>query len=144
MIDQEARFDGFNGICTDLDDIVPEIIKVNGGRWIIEGCVRKLALESGQMDGRLRVGSEGTMTEFAPSIESGQIFLSFITHSPIAYYPSAQMWVPEYPLCLRHLPCASPQNYLQKSELFMRNERSVRPVSIRLHTINSTLKCLKR
>ena len=40
MIDQEARFDGFYGICTDLDDIAPEIIKVNGGRWIIEDCFR--------------------------------------------------------------------------------------------------------
>lgn len=40
MIDQEARFDGFYGICTDLDDTAPEIIKVNGGRWIIEDCFR--------------------------------------------------------------------------------------------------------
>ncbi|MDD7456649.1 MAG: hypothetical protein PUK70_10495 [Bacteroidales bacterium] len=31
---------GFYGICTDLDDIAPEIIKVNGGRWIIEDCFR--------------------------------------------------------------------------------------------------------
>ena len=40
MIDQESRFDGFYGICTDLWDDAPEIIKVNGGRWIIEGCFR--------------------------------------------------------------------------------------------------------
>ena len=40
MIDQEARFDGFYGICTDLDDNAPEIIRMNGGRWIIEDCFR--------------------------------------------------------------------------------------------------------
>ena len=40
MIDQEARFDGFYGICTDLEDNAPEIIKLNGGRWIIEDCFR--------------------------------------------------------------------------------------------------------
>ena len=36
MIDQESRFDGFYGICTDLEGSAPEIIKINGGRWIIE------------------------------------------------------------------------------------------------------------
>ena len=40
MIEQEARFDGFYGICTDLKGPAPEIIKVNGGRWIIEDCFR--------------------------------------------------------------------------------------------------------
>lgn len=40
MIDQEARFDGFYGICTDLEDNAPEIIRLNGGRWIIEDCFR--------------------------------------------------------------------------------------------------------
>lgn len=40
MIDQEARFDGFYGICTDLQDGAPEIIRMNGGRWIIEDCFR--------------------------------------------------------------------------------------------------------
>lgn len=40
MIDQEARFDGFYGICTDLEDAAPEIIQLNGGRWIIEDCFR--------------------------------------------------------------------------------------------------------
>lgn len=40
MIDQEARFDGFYGICTDLEDEAREIIKTNGGRWIIEDCFR--------------------------------------------------------------------------------------------------------
>lgn len=40
MIDQESRFDGFYGICTDLSDDAPSIIKINGGRWIIEDCFR--------------------------------------------------------------------------------------------------------
>lgn len=40
MIDQEARFDGFYGICTDLEDQATDIIKTNGGRWIIEDCFR--------------------------------------------------------------------------------------------------------
>lgn len=40
MIDQESRFDGFYGICTDLGDDAPAIIKTNGGRWIIEDCFR--------------------------------------------------------------------------------------------------------
>lgn len=40
VIDQEARFDGYYGICTDLEDDAPAIIKTNGGRWIIEDCFR--------------------------------------------------------------------------------------------------------
>lgn len=40
MIDQEARFDGFYGICTDLEDKASDIIRTNGGRWIIEDCFR--------------------------------------------------------------------------------------------------------
>ena len=40
MIDQEARFDGFYAICTDLEDAAPEIIKLNSGRWIIENGFR--------------------------------------------------------------------------------------------------------
>ena len=40
MIDQEARFDGFYGICTDLEDKATDIIKTNGGRWVIEDCFR--------------------------------------------------------------------------------------------------------
>lgn len=40
MIDQESRFDGFYGICTDLDDDAPAIVRTNGGRWIIEDCFR--------------------------------------------------------------------------------------------------------
>lgn len=40
LTEQEARFDGFYGICTDLEDPAPKIIHVNGGRWIIEDCFR--------------------------------------------------------------------------------------------------------
>mgnify|MGYP002624827055 FL=1 len=40
MIDQEARFDGFYALCTDLNDPAPVIIKLNGGRWIIENGFR--------------------------------------------------------------------------------------------------------
>lgn len=40
MIDQEARFDGFYALCTDLHDPAPAIIKINGGRWIIENGFR--------------------------------------------------------------------------------------------------------
>lgn len=40
MIDQESRFDGFYGICTDLEGDAPAIIRINGGRWIIEDCFR--------------------------------------------------------------------------------------------------------
>ena len=40
MIDQESSFDGFYAICTDLEDPAPAIIKLNGGRWIIENEFR--------------------------------------------------------------------------------------------------------
>lgn len=40
MIGQEARFDGFYGICTDLTDDAPTIIRINSGRYIIESCFR--------------------------------------------------------------------------------------------------------
>ena len=40
MIDQEARFDGFYALCTDLEDPASTIIKLNGGRWIIENGFR--------------------------------------------------------------------------------------------------------
>lgn len=40
MIDQEMRFDGFYGICTDLEDSARDIIILNDGRWIIEDCFR--------------------------------------------------------------------------------------------------------
>ena len=40
MIDQEARFDGFYAIATDLEDDATAIIRANGGRWIIENGFR--------------------------------------------------------------------------------------------------------
>lgn len=40
MIEQEERFDGFYGICTNLEDRACDIIRLNGGRWIIEDCFR--------------------------------------------------------------------------------------------------------
>lgn len=45
MIDQEARFDGFYAICTDLEDNALDIIKANGGRWIIENGFRIMKTE---------------------------------------------------------------------------------------------------
>ena len=42
MIDQEACFDGFYGISTDLEGAAPEVIKLNGGRWIIENGFRTM------------------------------------------------------------------------------------------------------
>ena len=48
MIDQESSFDGFYAICTDLEDPAPAIIKLNGGRWIIENEFRimKIAISA--------------------------------------------------------------------------------------------------
>lgn len=40
MVSQEAKFDGFYAICTDLEDDPTQIIKINGGRWIIENGFR--------------------------------------------------------------------------------------------------------
>ena len=40
MIEQESRFDGFYALCTDLQDKASEIIRLNGGRWIIENGFR--------------------------------------------------------------------------------------------------------
>ena len=40
LVAQEARFDGFYALCTDLADPAPAIIKLNGGRWIIENGFR--------------------------------------------------------------------------------------------------------
>ncbi len=47
MIDQESRFDGFYALCTDLEDSAPAIIKLNGGRWIIENGFRILKTDFG-------------------------------------------------------------------------------------------------
>lgn len=40
LIDQESRFDGFYAICTDLEDPAADVLRVNGGRWIIENAFR--------------------------------------------------------------------------------------------------------
>jgi transposase len=45
MIEQEARFDGFYAICTDLEDHCMDIIKINSGRWIIENAFRIMKTE---------------------------------------------------------------------------------------------------
>jgi len=45
MIEQEARFDGFYAICTDLEDHCIDIIKINSGRWIIENAFRIMKTE---------------------------------------------------------------------------------------------------
>ena len=40
MIDQEALYDGFYGICTDLEGPAEEVIRMNSGRWIVENDFR--------------------------------------------------------------------------------------------------------
>ena len=40
MIEQEAQFDGFYCICTDLEAPAEEVIRLNGGRWIVENDFR--------------------------------------------------------------------------------------------------------
>jgi len=44
-IAREARFDGFYGVCTNLDDDPLAIIAVNKGRWEIESCFRIMKSE---------------------------------------------------------------------------------------------------
>ena len=39
-IDKEARFDGFYAVCTNLEDPIGEIVKINKGRWEIEESFR--------------------------------------------------------------------------------------------------------
>ena len=45
LIDKEEAFDGFYGVCTNLEDDVSEIIKVNQRRWEIEECFRIMKSE---------------------------------------------------------------------------------------------------
>lgn len=45
LIAQEEAFDGFYGVCTNLEDDAPEIIKVNHRRWEIEECFRIMKSE---------------------------------------------------------------------------------------------------
>jgi hypothetical protein len=40
MIDQEAQYDGFYCICTDLLGPADEVIRLNSGRWIVENDFR--------------------------------------------------------------------------------------------------------
>jgi len=44
-IEQEEIFDGFYGVCTNLNDSPAEIIKVNHRRWEIEECFRIMKSE---------------------------------------------------------------------------------------------------
>ena len=45
LISQEEIYDGFYGICTNLEDDAAEIIKVNSRRWEIEECFRIMKSE---------------------------------------------------------------------------------------------------
>ena len=45
MIDQEAIYDGFYAVCTNLEDDTSEIIKINKRRWEIEECFRIMKTE---------------------------------------------------------------------------------------------------
>lgn len=45
LIEKEEVFDGFYGVCTNLEDDVSEIIKVNRRRWEIEECFRIMKSE---------------------------------------------------------------------------------------------------
>jgi transposase len=45
LIEKEEVFDGFYGVCTNLEDDVSEIIKVNHRRWEIEECFRIMKSE---------------------------------------------------------------------------------------------------
>jgi transposase len=45
LIQKEETFDGFYGVCTNLDDNVSDIIKINHRRWEIEECFRIMKSE---------------------------------------------------------------------------------------------------
>jgi transposase len=45
VIEAEAAFDGFYGVCTNLDDEPAAIIKINHKRWEIEECFRIMKSE---------------------------------------------------------------------------------------------------
>lgn len=44
-ISSEAAYDGFYAVCTNLEDDVPEIIRINKMRWQIEECFRIMKSE---------------------------------------------------------------------------------------------------
>ena len=45
LISQESRFDGFYGVCTNLEDDVRDIVKINQHRWEIEESFRIMKTE---------------------------------------------------------------------------------------------------
>lgn len=45
LINDEAKYDGFYGVCTNLEDDVESIIKINRRRWEIEECFRIMKSE---------------------------------------------------------------------------------------------------
>lgn len=45
LIEREEAFDGFYGVCTNLEDDASDIIKVNHRRWEIEECFRIMKSE---------------------------------------------------------------------------------------------------
>ncbi len=45
VIDEEAKYDGLYAVCTNLEDSVEDIIKVNHRRWEIEECFRIMKSE---------------------------------------------------------------------------------------------------
>lgn len=45
IIDEEAKYDGFYAVITNLDDSVEDVIKVNKYRWKIEECFRIMKTE---------------------------------------------------------------------------------------------------
>ena len=45
QIEKEEKFDGFYGVCTNLEDNAEEIIKVNQRRWEIEECFKIMKSE---------------------------------------------------------------------------------------------------
>ena len=45
IIEKESQYDGFYGVCTDLDNSVEEIIKINHMRWEIEESFRIMKTE---------------------------------------------------------------------------------------------------
>ena len=45
IIDKEEMYDGFYGVCTNLEDNISAIIKANNHRWQIEDCFRIMKSE---------------------------------------------------------------------------------------------------
>ena len=45
VIAEESKYDGFYGVCTNLEDPVEEIVKANSGRWEIEESFRIMKSE---------------------------------------------------------------------------------------------------